>query len=368
MREDAALFPFDKNVLPIARHFHSLQNAYELHKVIAWRGCGATGKDAAFVCNQPEIGIPVTDQLTENNTEWNTLIVDCAGINATLESSGKLETIFRECLSQGKNVILAADGVDSCTYYDVLHKEYPTRIRYLNNSLSLERNHFKSIKYIPLSTPVLLAGGLVKTGDTLEIVLALKEQFEAHGRRISCITGSDLGMLLGCHSHNHIFESNEYSEEEKILELNQFARDVIEAERPELVVVEAPDAVMKYRNIAPNGFGIRTRMAVYALNPDFFVCSMPNDLVNTSFINYLSQGIQKQFGCDVSAVYAGNFLVDSSSIVQDQSLSYLYMNMNEVATVLQSTLQKDSIYICNTVLQGSNDLFCHISKLIEQGA
>lgn len=367
MKENAALFPFDKNILPVARHFRSLQNIYELQKVIAWSGCGAIGKDAAFICNQPAIGITITDQLTENNSEWDTLIVDCTSIDTARKSSDDMENLFRACLEKNKKILLIADDAHYCRYYGALHEKYPDRICCLDNSLSVQRNHFRNIQYVPLSTPVLLIGGLVKTGDTLEILLSLKEQFDAHDRKISCITGNNLGMLFGCHSYTHIFENGDYSEERKILELNQFTRDIIEAERPELVVIEAPDAVMKFSNLVPNGFGIQTYMVTQALNPDFCICSMPNDLVNPSFINHLIQGMLKHSGLNVYAVYASNVIVDFSDALQDQALSYLYIDMNEVSNTLKNTPQQDSMYICNTVLQGGEDLFSHISKLIERG-
>lgn len=367
MKESAVLFPFDKHMLPIARHFHSLQSAYELRKVIAWSGCGAIGKDAAFICNQPAIGVTVADRVTDNNSEWDTLIVDCANINAVRKSCDDIENILREYLKGNKKVLLITDNIADCKYYDILHEKYPDRVCYLNESLSLKRNHFNNIKYVPLSTPVLLVGGLVKTEDTLEIVLALKEQFDTCGRKISCITGSNLGMLFGCHSYNHIFANSDYSEEQKILALNQFARDIIEAERPELVVIEAPDAVMKFSNLVPNGFGIQTYMVTQAMNPDFCICSIQNSLVNTSFIDYLRQGMLKRSGLNICAVCASNIVVDSATILQDQSLSYLYIDMDEISATLQNTQQQDSIYICNTVLQGGEGLFAYISQLIERG-
>lgn len=147
--------------------------------------------------------------------------------------------------------------------------------------------------------------------------LSLRKQFADDGYNVSCITSSNMGLLMGMHSYSNIF-NEAWAEEEKILELNQLARKVICLERPRLLIVEAPDAMMKYNNAAPNGFGIRTYMVSQSLEPSLLVCSIPADLAVNEFVGLISQDFSNRYGLAITAIHVSNALIDSLSAVQDQ--------------------------------------------------
>ena len=60
------VYPFQADLLPIIRSFDTLQSKYELKRILTFPGSGLVGKDAAFSCNLPEIGLEVGEFTTDN--------------------------------------------------------------------------------------------------------------------------------------------------------------------------------------------------------------------------------------------------------------------------------------------------------------
>lgn len=148
------------------------------------------------------------------------------------------------------------------------------------------------------------------------------------------------------------------------MQLNQFARDIIRSERPEVVLVEAPDAVVKYNSIIPNGFGIRTYMTVQALNPDLFVCSIPCDLAFSTFLDSASEGINRKYGFPISAAHASNAIVDSAELIHEHKPISVHADM-ELVTQLMDSNTKGTIPVYDVISQGAGCLYQQIRNMLE---
>lgn len=79
------------------------------------------------------------------------------------------------------------------------------------------------------------------------------------------------------------------------MQLNQFIRSIVNIESPQLILAEAPDAIIKYNDVVPNGFGIRTFMLCQAILPDYFIASVTCDLAVNDFLESVSSGIQGKY-------------------------------------------------------------------------
>ena len=86
--------------------------------------------------------------------------------------------------------------------------------------------------------------------------------------------------------------------------------------------MEVPDPVMRYNNIAPNGFGIRTYMLCQAAPPDYLLCCVPCDLAVGNFLEMLSDDFSHRLGAAISGVCVSNFIVDSANLLQTREVSY----------------------------------------------
>ena len=364
--KNAAIFPFTGTALPVVRHFENLQSTYRVSQVISWKGAGLGGKDAAYIYNHPMVGVPAVDIPDALDTSWDMLLVDCSEAENPNSSMDRLE-FFQKSLAAGKEITFIADEYQEDKYPSELQKIYPNQVKIITASSSTSYDFGNIELYSPVSVPTLMIGGLIDRSDTLEIVLALKEEFLADKRTVSCIVGSNLGLLVGAHSYQHIFENTFLSEERKILQLNQLAQNIIRAERPDLMLVEAPDAVVKYNTIIPNGFGIRTYMAVQAINPDLFICSVPCDLAFSAFLDSASEGINHKYGFPISAVHASNAMVDSAELVHEHKPVPVHADMKVVARLMESNT-KGTLHVYDTISQGAGCLYHQICEILEESA
>lgn len=365
MKFRVAVFPFTEQLLPVVRHFNLLQDVYDIRKVIARKGMGLSGKDVAFLCNHPPVGIPVTDMDNADDESWDILLVNYSDLDPAADC---VMGFLRNCLKEGKEIMLLCDSID-CEKNKFIAKccaDFPSQITVLSaDAYSCYHHSFAETKFEPLRIPVLMIGSLIKQSDPLEVLISLKLEFLKHNRHISCLTTSNMGLLAGMHSYTHIVNNRDaYSEEDKIILLNQLARNIIRKERPELLLVEAPDAVMKYNDVAPNGFGIQTYMISLALQPNLFVCCVPMDLTDQNFIAAISKDFSHRYSCAISAVQVSNSLIDSMSIAQNEGLSSVHADMDMVCNAIHSATQNQIFPIFDVVSQGAQGMYEHICSLL----
>ena len=330
MKCNVAIFPFQSHTLHLARYFDKLQPCYKLNALLSWRGTGLGGRDASVSCNYPELGISVSDALDATEKNWDVLLVDLVEVKNPFLSENPIH-FFRRCLEAGKRIIFFVDTLNNLDESIVkLLQAYPEQTEIQASDNSVKHHLSDEERFSAVYSPVLLVGGLTYCQDTLEVVLSLKLSLKNRGYRVSCITSSNIGQLGGLHSSCHIWRDTSLSEEEKILLLNRLARDIIYEERPNLLIAEAPDAVMKFNDTAPNGFGIRTYMMCQALCPSSFICGIPFDLVRKDIISNLSKKFLECYGVEISAAYASNALADNIAILQQQEMSYVRVDSNVV--------------------------------------
>lgn len=361
MIHNATVFPYTKEILPIVRHARSLQNYYDIQSVLAWNGTGLIGRDASHICNQPSISIPV-EKVQADALAWDTVLVDAKNMNNTFSIINEKNFITR-CLECGKKVVLFDTNYSECLKQFILqHEKYTDKIVFIAADRQVDdtMNLVEDSQYNLLNIPVILVGSLTDNCDSLEVALALKEKFIKNGHTVSCLTNSNISILLGAYSYQHIFSNRSFTEADKILHLNQFANDIVRLVRPELLIVHAPDPVMKFNDRFPNGFGIRTYMAIQAFSPNLFVCCIPYNLAISGFIETISQGFFSKYGLPFSAVHINNALIDNTSSYQNQALPFLHVPMELVSKVITDSLDSCSIPVFDTISQGAEKLYQHL--------
>jgi peptide maturation system protein (TIGR04066 family) len=183
---------------------------------------------------------------------------------------------------------------------------------------------------LKITTPVILVGGLVECPDILNVLLCLSIKFNNIGLHPAVVTKQPIGKLFGFHNINHIFRSPYHTESFKIREINRYLAAIEHFECPDIFIVEAPDAIIRYSDLDPNGFGILTYMLAQAIRPDMFVCCVPVQLAVGEFIESLSRDFRIRLGTPIHAVQVSNIVMDSADISQSKKLSYVYVDQNRV--------------------------------------
>ncbi|MFR2947378.1 MAG: hypothetical protein ACLTL5_10575 [Oscillospiraceae bacterium] len=322
MRIPAAIYPFSAELLPAVKYFERLQDRYTLTKLISLPGFGLGGKDAAYACNQPETGFLVTEELWGEDPSWETLLVS-RHLPPERFPHEKMVNAVRQGLKAGKEVLYfdTAMGEVPEPIWE-LANAYPERLGVFTEDLHPTDRTQMDDRYGTLRAPVMLVGGLAATADSFEVLTGMALGLQKKGLQPLVISRQPLGKLFRFHSLNHIFNSRDGSEADRILGLNTFLQDLERRYLPDLILMEAPDPVMRYNNIAPNGFGIRTYMLCQAAPPDYLLCCVPCDLAVGNFLEMLSDDFSHRLGAAISGVCVSNFIVDSANLLQTREVSY----------------------------------------------
>lgn len=368
MRTSAALFPFSSWLLPFVRQFEELQDKYVLRKLVSPSGFGLTGREAGYSRNHPEVGMAVADTLDPEDPAWDVLLLT-ETIDADAVESTRLENEAERALKSGKSVLyFGSGGTDVPKKMWTLSVAYPGMVHIHVGEVGMPASfRLDNNEYNRLDAPVVLVGGLVEEADTSEVLLRLAARLRADGLFFTAIGRHPIGKLFGLHALDHVFDRKDLTEAGRIHELNVFLRTLEIEERPDVIIVEAPDALMRYNDFALNGFGIRTYMVCQAACPDFLVCCLPCEMANGRLLSALSSDFEHRLGCPINAAHVSNLVVDPMDVMQTHSISYVHADMEAVLKQTANESEGASIPLFNVVGDGIEGLYAHLRKTLTLG-
>ena len=352
-----ALYPFTSELLPIVKYFNKLQNKYSLSKLAAPSGLSLTGRDAAHARNHQNTGFIVSDVLDMQDPSWSELfLINSQKITKNLPDAN--ESLLKRALDAGKSVLYFDAGMkkpsvavkeDTILKDHAWHMDLPTPTKWLRPG-----------RYNSASVALVLVGGLVEEADVLDAVLGLAYEMRKDNLRPVVFTNHPLCGIFDSYNFDHIFNNNALSEAEKIQSLNEFIYGIEQLKRPGAIIVEAPDAVMRFSDAAPNGFGIRTYMLCQAMPPDCFICCAPLDLANAETLNGLNLVFTYRFNTQISYVHVSNAIFDNTAIAYANEISCVYTSLDMVREQIDKETAQLSIPLFDIVSDGIKPLYAHI--------
>lgn len=351
MRTPTAIYPFTSELLPLVKYFKRLQEQFSIARLISLPGFGLSGKDAAYSCNHSETGYIVTEELDMEDPAWETLAIS-RPLNPDVISDEKLLGTINQALNAGKKVMYFDTGVkDVPKPMWELAGRWPDKLEvYSEDSHPTEKISIDEY-YCMLNTPAVLVGGLAAEADTFEVLTGMASNLREKGLCPLVISRQPLGKLFGFHSISHILKRFDKSEAEKITEINLVLRDLEHTYLPDVILMEAPDPVMRYNNIAPNGFGIQSYMLCQAAPPDYFICCVPCDLAVGGFLKMLSEDFSNRLGTSINAAHVSNIIVDSADVLQSHKVSYVRVSMNTVYEKIEKEGPQSEIPMFNAAAE-----------------
>lgn len=360
MRTPAAIYPFTCELLPLVKYFDKLQSSFTITRVISMPGLGLAGKDAGYSCNHPDTGYIVTDKPDMKDPTWKTLIV-ARPLNPDVITEQKLADTIANALSAGKEARYFDTGIKNVpnAIWD-LALAWPEKLEIITEDMNPEEKSRIDDRYCVLNSPIILIGGLITKADTLEVLSGMAVSLNEQGLHPLVITRQPCGKLFGFHSLSHVFQSKDKSEAEKIVQINYTLRDLEHKYLPDVILMEAPDTVMRYNDIAPNGFGIQTYMLCQAAAPDYFICCTPCDLAVGVFLKMLSEDFSYRLGASINAAHVTNIIVDAAEIQQTHEVSYVHTNLDLVRENIEKERLQSEIPLFDVITQGAKKLTTHL--------
>lgn len=355
MRIPVAIYPYCAELLPIVKYFETLQKEYTISKLISPPGLGLGGKDSAYACNHPDMGLIVTDIIDVADPSWDVLMLTRP--EKPIVSDAMLSEVAEAAIAAEKRVLYFDESMVKIPEQILaMSRLHPEKIRLLTEKTSPLAGKEAS-KYTLLKTPVILVGGLVEEADVLEVLMGIRACMRETNLHPLVVSKQTLGRIFGFHSISHIFNESETAIDQKILKLNLFLQDLEHDELPDVILLEAPDALMRFNNFAPNGFGILTYMLCQAVAPDYLVCCTPCDLGVGDLLEMLSKDFEYRLGAPIVAAHISNAVVDSAQILQTNQVSVVHEDLKEVQAQLEREACKSRIPLFDVVSHGPRGLY-----------
>ncbi|QNK41197.1 P-loop NTPase family protein [Caproicibacter fermentans] len=366
MRIPVALYPYCSQLLPIVKTFEELQSKYALKRLISPPGFGLIGKDAGYASNQITVGMNVDSDCDFSTPEWEVLFV-IKTVGSESISDELLENVIKKAIQSNKSVAMFDNECSSIPeYIRILQNIYPDKIETHMGNLQkpVSCDNADRSTYYHFNVPVILVGGLVEEADTLEVLLHLASEFRKSGTFPSVITNSPLADIFGFHNITPIFQKHDLTESQKISELNFILHGIQDDERPDVILMEAPDAVIRYNDFALNGFGIHSYMLCQAIDPDYFICCVPCELAVGNFLDALSADFTYRLGCPIHAAHVSNLIIDSLNLIQTHQISYIHADLKTVRQQIMNQSKGSSIPLFNVVDDQGEALYQYLCEIM----
>ena len=329
MRRGVALYPLTPTILPVVMHWEQLQPDYRLASLLAPSGFSVAGHDAGHMLHLPDTGIRVDDRIDSRPEAWDILLaVETAEDNEGI-CEERLELV-RWALSHEKLVHYIGRSPDSVP--DGLRElagEYEGRVR-ITTLWTKREDLYPKEKLHRFQVPLVLVGGLIEEADVFAMLVKLYARLVQDGERPLVVTKQPIGGLLGFASIEPALCALSVDEAEKIERINVLLKDLETREQPSIILLEAPDAVMKYNNYLTNGFGIRTYMLAQAAEPDAFLCCIPSELGEMPFVEEISRDFSLRLGVGIDAVHVSNAVIDGVDFRQERKLYLTHTTLEDI--------------------------------------
>lgn len=365
MRTSIIIYPFCAELLPVVRHFNDLQNRYSIFKLVSLPGTGLVGHDAAFACNFPETGFTVEEKIDFSDPSWEAILL-VRTLDSEVFSQSNLVRMAKKAFDAGKKVVYLDNHATNVPKEIVaMVASNPLRSCIYTNDLDNTVNNRIDESFCQFDIPVLLVGGLLTEADVFEVLLGLVSNMKKDGLRPMVFARHPICKMFGFHSVSWIFDRTDLTEAQKISEMNFYVKDCENTERPDLILLEAPDAVIRFSDVYPNGFGIQSYMMSLAVRPDSFICCIPFDLADSSYINVLSNDFLIRLGTPINIAHISNVVVDSADLLQTRNFSCVHTALIEVQRKIGKTLLAPPIPLIDAVTDSGVALYSEIRKSLQ---
>lgn len=356
MRTPVAIYPYCTELLPVVKHFERFQEDFSIALLISPPGLGLDGRDAAYACNHPNLGITVVSDIDAKNDAWEILYLCCPKQPNVVDDAHLVEMATR-ALKAGKKVMFFIDNADSISCdMKGLQQLYPNQFD-VQNCVALQPPHIDmGIGHKQLRSPVVLVGGLITGEDSFYALTSLAVCLRKLGLDPMVFSASISGYLLGFHNYSYIFEDNDISADEKIEAVNALVANLEYHAMPDIILLEATDALLRYNNTVPNGYGINAFMLCQAVEPDMLVLCLPCDMFDKDMLDTLSKDFSIRLGSAITAVHISNVIIDSAEVLQSNTITNVRLGMDDVEEALAIARENKGIPAYNVVLSGAGEL------------
>lgn len=196
-------------------------------------------------------------------------------------------------------------------------------------------------------TPIVMVGEMFEGLGGADVTLHINSFLKKKGYKSIAILEKVYLEGLDLFSYPHFLRENEWPESDKIYFLNNYVRYLEKEERPDVMVMKIPDAMLKYNDSLCMGFGLIPFLISQAVRPDLFVLCTQFAEANTQFYDLLNKGFEGRYGFGIDYIHISNVMLDIEDSIQKNKVSVLRRTQSDVDDLIKKKYANTTIPILN---------------------
>lgn len=323
-KERVLVYPYGIQFSPILRHEELLQ--YKVASVVAPPGWGIKG-DAGKADRGTETGYQVSGNFEIMLMDSDTVLI--AKPEIPLDFSKVVKPKIDMAINAGKNIIctiglkpqIREEIADSCAEHNVRFEYYGygKMPEHPKSPLFDERDE----GLYEIAAPVIYILGISERTNKFEVQLSLREKFIKNGYRVSQIGSRSYCELTGFHSFPEFMFDPSICEADKVILFNRLVKKVEIEEKPDVIIVGVPGAVMPFNHMLTNKFGILPYEVCKAVTPDVAVLCTAFEERKPEYFEIMSNSLKYKLGVEIGCFNMANTKVDTEMSKQERKMIYL---------------------------------------------
>ena len=292
-----ALFPMTKDLCAVARHAAMLQG-YTLSHILAPAYTGLAGQDVSLADGGSTCGVSFAAYSEDTLADCDVLLVDydenMKELDIYQSATDTARRLGKEVILTRKLAQLLNAPEDVC---DTAAGTWPTNI---------------PEQLYEIDVPVITVLSQGPRTDQLAVELTLRKHFMDAGYKVAQLSSHIAGTLFGFDSlPTFLYEQRDAYD--KMLRFNHYVKDMTQAASPDVLIMGAPEGIMKYNNNVLMGMGYLPQIICDAVPSDLPVLCMYHAKYNKLYLDDISLFGQYRLGAAIQHFHAANSFFSAQS-------------------------------------------------------
>lgn len=344
------IYPVNKTNIGIVRWLA------QRYKIIALSPCGFSilGRDVGVIDNRNKLGIRSNETISDEEMLRNCKNIEIIEYEDEISIRSKLENLIQLADLKGASV----------KYHFFSREEYQKELEKQSNKWLKFRWMDRPVDFVftGFKIPIIYVGSLFDESKSYELFLGLVLLLREKGIKVSGMGCDKTCSIFGTYRIPEKFSELNISNDEKIKNLRNYLKCIVSLEKPEILVVQVPGAMMALNNALTNGFGVDTYLFSNVTSPDLFYCCMPYELINPENIEQYKKYFENKFNFPLEGLVATNQIIDGTESFYGQKIQYFYQDITEMEQKLKKS-KTCSTQVYN--LYSEKELQVMVQKIID---
>lgn len=325
-----ALFPVQKSNAAFARHGERLHN-YNVIPILAPAHKTISGQDLAALDGGNHTGIVLRSDFSNALDECEMIYMDCSNF------------IFRD-----EDYYEYIDIAKKKNLQVVFSRELIERLKIdceQSECTEWEVNKYGGLnQLINIDVPIISVFTMGNENDQGNVELELRNYFLQGGYKVSQIGIHEYSRLFDFHTSPTFLFAKNIDGKTKRLMFNKYVRKIVKDEKPDILIVGVPEAIMKYNDKILAGMGDIPCIIQDAIMSDIGIICTCYGPYTEKYFEELSL-----FSCYRLNCKAHYFNISNSMIINeednDNRLEHLALDKNYIISNMNFGLKEDSEYV-----------------------